>query len=297
MFTTVDHGRSVGTTAGILLAVLFLLTACTSSTTAPGRSSPTPTASAPPQGPGGYGGLLLGARWYVQWVTVGGRTTTAPSHAAAWVDFGYDGTVKGDYGCTPFDAPARLTATTLTVGRKTEGTASEASCPAARSAFEKQLRKLFAGPLTVARRVDDLTMDLRNRRGDNVAVKLLWPKGLFGSRWRLDHWIVGDSVAPPPDSEIYFVFHPEGSVTVETGCNDLTGRAVLDGDTLSLYRLTPTTHRTCSSRRMESERALLESDENPRVMRYSALPHSFQAVDDSQGLDYFGYVWTTEPAR
>ncbi|MEU6404847.1 META domain-containing protein [Streptomyces sp. NPDC046985] len=297
MFTTVERGRSVGATAGLLLAVLFLLTACTPSAPAPGTSSSTRTASPTPQGPGGYGGLLLGARWYVQWVTVGGRTTTAPSHAAAWVDFGYDGAVKGDDGCISFDAPAHLTAATLTVGRATEGTPPARPCPAARLAFQKKLRKLFAGTLTLARRVDDLTMDLRNSRGDYVAVKLLWPKGLFGARWRLDHWIVGDSIAPPPDSEISYVFHPEGSVTVETACDDLTGRADFDGDTLSLYPLAQTTHRTCSPRRMESERALLKSDKSPRVMRYSAETRFFEAVDESQGLDYFGYAWTREPAR
>ncbi|MER5202039.1 META domain-containing protein [Streptomyces sp. NPDC002825] len=271
---------------GTLLAALLLITGCTPAEA--GRATVTPT----PKGPGGNGGLLVGARWYVQWVTVGGRVTTAPPHAAAWVEFGYDDTARGNYGCVPFKAATTVTGTALTVGRKTDGAAPARHCPPWDRAFEEELRKLFSGPLTIHQRVDELTMDLKNRRGDYIAVKLMWPKGLFGSRWRLDHLIVGDSVAPVVGGEeVYFVFHRDGTVTGRAGCNDFTGSAAFGGDVLSMSGLTRTTHRTCSQELMDQEQRLLKDGKNPRSMQYRSLTRSFQAVDDSQGLDYFGYGW------
>ncbi|MFE3072524.1 META domain-containing protein [Streptomyces sp. NPDC059247] len=250
-----------------------------------------------PTGPGGNGGLLVGARWYVQWISAGGQVTTAPPRAAAWLEFGYDDTTLGNYGCTPFEAATTVTETTLTVGRKTDEASTAGTCPKARLSFEEELRKLLSGPFTINQRVDDLTMDLKNRQGDFIAVKLIRPKGLFGSRWRLDHLVVGDSIGPVIGGrEVYYVFHRNGTVTGKAGCNDFTGRAVFENDVLLMSRLTPTTRRTCSQELMDQEKGLLTvglgDGEPPRRMYYNnVLTRSFQATDESQGLNYFGYNW------
>ncbi|MFF8375742.1 META domain-containing protein [Streptomyces sp. NPDC015661] len=287
MHVAVKRGFRARTIVGTLLTALLLISACTPTGTRRAAAPPTP------KGPGGNGGLLVGARWYVQWVTVDGRTITAPPHAAAWVEAGYDNTTEGSYGCTPFKAATTVTETTLTVGETTDGTAPAGRCPASYLAFEEKLRKLLSGPLDISRRVDDLTMDLRNRSGDYVAVKLIRPEGLFGSRWRLDHLVAGDSVVPIiGGKEVYYVFHRDGTVTGRAGCNDFTGRATFDGDVLSMYRLTATTHRTCSRELMEQERGLLTDEKEPRRMEcLNVLTHSFEATDQTQGLNYFGYNW------
>ncbi|GHE39787.1 META domain-containing protein [Streptomyces capitiformicae] len=289
MHIDVRRGLRAGTVVGSLLAALLLITGCTSTDTR--RATAPPTA----KGPGGNGGLLVGARWYVQWVTVGGRATTAPPRAAAWVEFGYDNTTEGSYGCTPFKAATTVTETALTVGERTEGTAPTGRCPASYRAFEGKLRKLFSGPLTINRRVDSLTMDLKNQRGDYVAVKLMRPEGLFGSRWRLDHLVVSDTILPVVGgNEVYYVFHRNGTVTGKAGCNDFIGRATFDGDVLSMYRLTRTTHRICLKELMDQEQRLLTDEKNPRRLRYGSAPlhHSFEAVDGNSPADYFGYGWT-----
>ncbi|MFF0428894.1 META domain-containing protein [Streptomyces sp. NPDC004520] len=296
MRTTAERGIRAGTIAGALLAVLILVAGCASADTRPtdaGRATAVPA----PRGPGGNGGLLVGARWYVQWITVGGRVTTAPPRAAAWVEFGRDGTAEGNYGCVPFRAAVTVAEAALTVGRKVDGGPSAEHCPTSYRVFGEKLRKLFSGPLGIDRRVDDLTMDLRNREGDYVAVKLIRPQGLFGSRWRLDHVVVGDSVAPVVGGEeVYYVFHRDGTVTGKAGCNDFTGRAVFDDDTLSMDRLTRTTHRTCSRELMDQERMLLTDEMVPRRMEYGhALTRAFEAIDESRGLDRFGYGWVAMP--
>ncbi|MFI1169040.1 META domain-containing protein [Streptomyces sp. NPDC020801] len=225
----------------------------------------------------------MGARWRVQWVTADGRTTAAPAHAAAWIDFGYDDTATGSYGCTSFTRAATVTASALVVGReKAAGSTTAASrCPFGNRAFEEKFRKIFAGPLTSARRVDDLTMDLKSPRGDYVAVKLMWPKGLFGRRWQLDHLSVEDTVQPLAAGwKVYFVFHRDGTVTGGLGCNDFTSRARFEGDVFTFYRPTLTTHRTCSDAVMRDEQTLLTSEKNPRSLPFSAETDSWGTDED-----------------
>ena len=293
MPVNVERGSRTRAIVGALLGAMFLITACTSTDT--GGASAPPTS----RGPGGTGGLVVGARWYVQWVTVGGRATTAPPRAAAWVEFGYDDTTEGNYGCTPFKAATTVTETALTVGEKTDGAPPAGRCPKSNRAFEGKLRKLFSGPLTINRRVDDLTMDLKNQRGDYIAVKLMRPQGLFGSRWRLDHLVSGDTIVPVVGGkDVYYVFHRDGTVTGKAGCNDFTGRAVFDGDVLTMYRPTRTTDRTCSQELMDQEDRLLTDEKNPRRMRYdNPYTRSFQAVDGSSPADYFGYGWVAIPGN
>ncbi|MFJ5677910.1 META domain-containing protein [Streptomyces sp. NPDC093097] len=49
-------------------------------------------------------------------LTVDGKEVRGPGFANPWIEFRDDGTVAGDYGCTPFRAKAKLEANTLTLG-------------------------------------------------------------------------------------------------------------------------------------------------------------------------------------
>ncbi|MFE4412696.1 META domain-containing protein [Streptomyces sp. NPDC093064] len=278
-----------GALLGALLVALLTVTACGSPRAGSGGKAPdrsTPWTA--PKGPGGYGGLLLGARWRVDWVTVDGRNIDAPPNAGAWVEFGYDNTAVGDYGCTPFKASATVTATTLTVGADTSGATPDDACPAKEHTFEQRMRKIFiGGPLAVAKRVDDVSMTLKNQRGDYVALQMLWPQGLYGAPWQLQYLIAADAtIAMTAGKEVYFVFHPDGTVTGKGGCNAFKGRAAFAGEHVTLYPLTRTTHRTCSRKIMSEEDDLLHQD--PRT--FSVMSGSgVKFVDETHGLNYFGY--------
>ncbi|MGV9993465.1 META domain-containing protein [Streptomyces sp. NPDC003374] len=287
--------RRTKAVVGALLAALLTVTACGAShgvtdEQKPGQADPA-TPWSPPKGPGGAGGLLVGARWTAQWITVGGRTTTAPAHAAAWIDFGYHGTATGSYGCTPFRRTTHVTAGTLTVDAPAAQPTTGNRCAPENRAFEKGFRTLFNGQLKIARRVDDLTIDLKNARGDRLALKLLWPKGLFGRRWQVDHLAVADTTYPlAAGKAVYFVFHRDGTVTGNLGCNDFTSRATFSGDTFTLYRPTLTTHRTCSKDIMRDEQIMQSPTKNPRTTRFSALTDSWETDHDpTQGFPEFGY--------
>lgn len=286
------RGPRTRTIAGSLLAALLLITACTS--TKPGRATAPPTAKTPATD----GDLLAGAAWYVRHISVGGRTTIAPPPTAAWIEFGHGNTAEGNYGCSPFKAAATVTETAVTVGEKTDGAPPAKQCPASNLAFEGKLRKIFSGPLTISRPVDDLTMDLTNQRGDYVALQLLRPKGLFGSRWQLTDLIAADDGGRAPvigGTAVYYVFHRDGTVTGNLGCNDFTGRAAFDRNVLTMYRPVLTTHRTCSRELMDQERTLLTYRTNPRRMQYSATTRSFEATEIGPPPMNSGYHWAAIP--
>jgi heat shock protein HslJ len=78
------------------------------------------SASPTKKGPGGPGGRLFGGIWTFDelTLTVDGQEVHGPEIASPWVEFRDDGTVAGDYGCTPFRMKAELAATTLTLGEE-----------------------------------------------------------------------------------------------------------------------------------------------------------------------------------
>jgi heat shock protein HslJ len=277
-----------GAILGALLVALLTVTACSPRAGSGGKAPDRPTPWTMPTGPGGYGGRLLGARWRVDWVTVDGRNIDAPPDAGAWVEFGYDNTAVGDYGCTPFKSSATVTATTLTVGTDTSGATPDDACPAKERAFEQRMRKIFTGgPLAVAKRVDELSMTLKNQRGDYVALQMLWPQGLFGAPWRIEYLNVADTpVDMTAGKEVYFVFHRDGTVTGKGGCNGFKGRAAFAGEHVTLYPLTRTTHRTCSRKIMSQEDGLLDQD--PRTFSVVAS-RGITFVDRTPGLDGLAY--------
>ncbi|MFF7924849.1 META domain-containing protein [Streptomyces mirabilis] len=277
-----------GAILGALLVALLTVTACSPRAGSGGKAPDRPTPWTMPTGPGGYGGRLLGARWRVDWVTVDGRNIDAPPDAGAWVEFGYDNTAVGDYGCTLFKSSATVTATTLTVGTDTSGATPDDACPAKERAFEQRMRKIFTGgPLAVAERVDEFSMTLKNQRGDYVALQMLWPQGLFGAPWRIEYLNVADTpVDMTAGKEVYFVFHRDGTVTGKGGCNGFKGRAAFAGEHVTLYPLTRTTHRTCSRKIMSQEDGLLDQD--PRTFSVVAS-RGITFVDRTPGLDGLAY--------
>ncbi|QIY96431.2 META domain-containing protein [Streptomyces sp. S1D4-11] len=259
----------------------------------PGRGAGKAPRTGPRRGPCRRGrAVTAGGSWAHVGGSTGSRSTGATSThrrtAGAWVEFGYDNTAVGDYGCTPFKSSATVTATTLTVGTDTSGATPDDACPAKERAFEQRMRKIFTGgPLAVAERVDEFSMTLKNQRGDYVALQMLWPQGLFGAPWRIEYLNVADTpVDMTAGKEVYFVFHRDGTVTGKGGCNGFKGRAAFAGEHVTLYPLTRTTHRTCSRKIMSQEDGLLDQD--PRTFSVVAS-RGITFVDRTPGLDGLAY--------
>ncbi|MER7990249.1 META domain-containing protein [Streptomyces noursei] len=59
-----------------------------------------------------------------------GQQVQGPEQASPWLEFRDDGSVAGDYGCTPFHRTAELKATTLTLGEDLPALPSPSETPA-----------------------------------------------------------------------------------------------------------------------------------------------------------------------
>ncbi|MFE7296046.1 META domain-containing protein [Streptomyces sp. NPDC057579] len=125
--------RVAGIVAGIVVACGGL-TACGTAPGDAGGRSGGGTASASPteKGPGGLGGRLFGGIWTFdeRTLTVDGQKVQGPEQASPWLEFRADGSVAGDYGCTPFHRTAELKATTLTLGEDLPALPSPSETPA-----------------------------------------------------------------------------------------------------------------------------------------------------------------------
>ncbi|MFE9098450.1 META domain-containing protein [Streptomyces sp. NPDC007264] len=291
--------RSTAVAIAGLLATLLGLGGCTGTGDDPaGHASASPRSpGAKRKDPGGYGGLLMGERWKIQWITMGGRSTTAPPDAAAWLEFGYDGLIRGSDGCHPLLRSARITADALTVQPAPRAYSGE-DCEPARQSFRDRFRELFTGRLTINKRYDALTMDLKNENGDYIAVKFNRPEGMFGTRYWLAHNEVGDE--PGPDyaagKEIWFRFQTDGTMDGKLGCNTFTSSAVLDGERVAIGKLTPTTRRTCSAQIMRDEQSLLRSF--PDSFGWRAQRGSLVLTQDIvQTMELVSYYFAALPGK
>ncbi|MFE3771365.1 META domain-containing protein [Streptomyces sp. NPDC059122] len=117
--------------------------------------------------------------------------TEETTYLRNWVEFRHDGTVVGTYGCTPFRMTADVRATDLTLEEDTV-TAAVEGCPQSLMSFERQLGEIFTGHLAISARKaeragEDSTVDLKNDRGDHIALSVTRPaQGFFGTRQSRD---------------------------------------------------------------------------------------------------------------
>ncbi|GAA2671753.1 META domain-containing protein [Streptomyces lunalinharesii] len=233
-----------------VLVTLLMSTACDA-----GRADP----DVPKQRPGGAGDLLVGAVLNFDGGQVDGRKFSSPPLTEAttflrnWVEFRRDGTVSGTYGCTPFRLTADVRADDLTL-KGDSPAATVSGCPQRLTSFEQKLKEVFTGHLAISERKpdragEDGTLDLKNDRGDRVALSVTRPaRGFFGARWH--YWYVqgddGGQGSDPDSRRISWIFHENGTMTGRLVCNGVTARAHFTGDVLTVSAMRPTTHRKCN---------------------------------------------------
>ncbi|MFE7662747.1 META domain-containing protein [Streptomyces celluloflavus] len=106
------------------------ISACGAASPDKGDRSATASASPTKKGPGGPGGRLFGGIWTFDQLTVDGQEVHQSEIVSPWIEFRDDGTVAGDYGCTPFRVKAELAATTLTLGEDVSVLPAPSATPA-----------------------------------------------------------------------------------------------------------------------------------------------------------------------
>ncbi|WP_169314052.1 META domain-containing protein [Streptomyces piniterrae] len=267
--------------------------------------------------------------------------------ARPWVEFHEDGTVSGDYGCTPFRVKAELEAAELTMGEDlpvptpsatpAPPTDGEGLCvtpdqqkksierytdPAARkwaaegyakrnkglADFEAKVKKFLRGQLKItAKQLPPVPggpppgslPQLRNQDGDVVTLAVVRHPGFFDTRYQLTARTAYDSSDGfKSGKDLYFDFHPNGTVTGKLGCNDFTADVFFTGSHVFFRDPELTTHRTCAAQNMEDESNVLERLKRSLNYSYRAASGGMLMSDDvsSEHLAT-GFHFTATPKR
>ncbi|WP_411103758.1 META domain-containing protein [Streptomyces sp. cmx-4-9] len=200
--------------------------------------------SSPKQGP-------LGS-WGVESLTTGGRTLHAPD--AARVDLTQT-EAKGNYGCNGFTARVALEGdAALTV---TPGLSTTMAC--ADTEFETAFAKLFRGRLSVDRGPDRLT--LKAADGSTIAMTTKPPAPdapLTATEWTVESQLDGAAAASLPAEaagRVRFTLAADGTASGTLGCNRFSGKAVVEGRSVTFGSLT-STRMACEGPAGEVERKL-----------------------------------------
>lgn len=196
---------------------------------------------------------VTGVKWNVDTLTVNGKQAKAP--AGAHVEIDAKGRASGNFGCNQFGADVKVKGDSITVG---PGQSTEIGCEKELQKFETALTSAFAGELKAKLAGDKLT--LTTSKGDTIALtsEPEKPVQLIGPEWAVDSLIDGGTVSSLPADvagKAQLTFGKDGTVRGSLGCNRVSGKAAVEGSTITFGTLA-STRRICPGPVMETERAL-----------------------------------------
>ncbi|MFE7312449.1 META domain-containing protein [Streptomyces sp. NPDC057555] len=122
---------------------------------------------------------------------------------------------------------------------------------------------------------------LTNEHGDVATLSVIRAPEFFDIRYELTGWTVYDHIEGyNSGKDLYFDFHPDGTVTGKLGCNDFTAKAYFNGAHLFFRDPERTTHRTCAAPNMADEENVFERLTRPVNYLYIADGVSIEMSDD-----------------
>ncbi|MEV0224603.1 META domain-containing protein [Streptomyces sp. NPDC050704] len=204
---------------------------------------------------------IAGKHWNVESVTVGGTKHDAP--AGAYVEFGKDGKVGGNYGCNHFGASAEIKGDTIVVGDDAITTMKACTAKGAME-FESRLGDAISDS-TIKAAVDDGKLTLTTKDGHTVKLTAEQPAELHGTKWNVTSLVKGDvkgesavPLASEAEGKVHLTFDEKaGTVSGQLGCNRVTAKATVSDGGITLGRA-GTTRKMCSASLMDTEKALLK---------------------------------------
>jgi heat shock protein HslJ len=227
-------------TVPALLVLLLLLSAC-------GKQ-----ADAGDPGPGDSG--LRGREFVSSAVTEGGKPYQLADGTKVRLNFTADGRLLADAGCNSMGGPVSVDGGRISVS---ELAMTGMGCPGTRMDQDGWLAKFlqgkpswrFDGPaLVVTGGSTEITLQDRRVTEPDLA--------LVGQRWVVDTITDGEAASSVPAGAVASLTFAEGTVKVETGCNQGSGKYRISGNTISFDPIA-TTKKACQEDRMTLENAVL----------------------------------------
>ncbi|MFF4099737.1 META domain-containing protein [Streptomyces sp. NPDC001903] len=207
---------------------------------------------------GGTRGTLPGhgsaGTWFVQSLTVGGKTLTAPPVAQVTLPAGPD-QATGNYGCNGFTAAVTHDGQAAITVKP--GSTTAMACE--NTEFETAFAKLFTGRLTLDRQPGRLI--LKTADGSTIAMTSEPPAPdapLTATAWTVTSLLSGESASSVPAEaagRAVFTIAPDGAASGSLGCNRFSAKAAVEGPRVSFGALT-STRMACTGPRGEVEATL-----------------------------------------
>ncbi|MEV0988250.1 META domain-containing protein [Streptomyces sp. NPDC049949] len=193
---------------------------------------------------GGPRGTLPGhgsaGTWFVQSLTTGGKTLTAPPVAQVRFPASGSDRATGNYGCNGFtakvtyDGPGAITVE--------PGSTTAMACE--NTEFETAFSKLLTGRLALEHQTDRLT--LKTADGSTIAMSSEPPAPdapLTATAWTVTSLLSGETAASVPvgaAGKAVFTIAPDGAASGSLGCNRFSAKAAVEGPKVSFGPLTST---------------------------------------------------------
>lgn len=225
-------------TVPALLALLIVLTAC-------GKQ-------ASPGAPDDSG--LRGREFISSAITESGKPYQLADGTKVRLNFTGDGRLMADAGCNSMGGPVSVDGGKISVS---ELAMTGMGCPGARMDQDGWLAKfLQAKPswrfdgqaLVVTSGATEITLQDRTLAEPDLV--------LVGQHWVVDTIIDGEAASSVPAGAVASLTFAEGTITVDTGCNQGSGNYRIKGNTISFDPIA-TTKKACQEDRMTLERAVL----------------------------------------
>ncbi|MEV6583293.1 META domain-containing protein [Streptomyces sp. NPDC051582] len=178
--------------------------------------------------------------WFVQSLTTGGKTLTAPPVARVHLPPSESDQATGNYGCNGFTAEVTYEGP----GAITVKPGSTTAMACENTEFETVFAKLLTGRLTVDRQANALT--LKTADGSTIAMSAEPPAPdapLTATAWTVTSLVSGRSAASVPagaTAKAVFTIAPDGSASGSLGCNRFSAGASVEGPRVSFGPLTST---------------------------------------------------------
>jgi heat shock protein HslJ len=231
-----------------------------------------------PERPGGPGESVPTNRTFVATSAAhGGEPKRFATGSRVEVSFDNNGRLGVITGCNSIGATARIDGGRLMVG---ELTMTEKACDEALTQQQDWLADLVrAGPawklagndLTLTAGPSELRLTDRTTAAQ--------PRSLTGTRWDFSTVRNGNNASSMPAGvEAFLTIAADGAVSGRTGCNELGGKATIDGATLTLPNVV-TTRRGCEGPAGEFEREMLKVFAQPLSYKIDADRLTLTAPD------------------
>lgn len=195
---------------------------------------------------------LTGVHWSVESLTVNGKKQQAPGDA--YVKLDDKGKAQGNYGCNGFTVDVAVDGDNVGFD---DAITTKRACD--KIDFENSFKSAL-GDGDLKAEVDGDRLTLTTDKGDRVALTSEPDAPLTGTKWNVN--AIGDgkvttSLPKEVDGKAHLTFGKDGTVRGKLGCNNVTAKAEVKGDSITLGA-PRTTRMMCEGAEAETEKKLLK---------------------------------------